>query len=109
WRKTALIPRLGFYENKIDQTPIDFHIWVALLAPRPVMIIGGTQDTIFPNQAALPGRLEMVKKVYNLYGAKDALTWDVADSPHSFRDDARQKAFLMLETAFSGPEVNRPR
>jgi len=101
FRKTALIPRLGFYEGKIDQTPIDFHIWVALLAPRPVMIIGGTKDTIFPNQSALPSRLELVKKVYELYGAKDALTWDVADAPHSFRDDAREKAYALLAHSLS--------
>jgi dienelactone hydrolase len=101
WRKTALIPRLGFYEGKIDQTPIDFHIWVALLAPKPTMIIGGTNDTIFPNQSVLPSRLELAKKVYELYGAKDALTWDVADSPHSFRDDARQKAYAMISSSLS--------
>jgi dienelactone hydrolase len=96
WRRTALIPRLGFYESDIAKTPIDFHHWLALLAPRPVMVIGGTQDTIFPNGAALRGRLEEVQKVYALYDAKDALTWDIADAPHSFRDTAREKAYAML-------------
>ena len=61
-------------------------------------IIGGTQDTIFPNQAALRSRLENVREVYALYGAKDALTWDIADAPHSFRDEARERAYAMLAT-----------
>ena len=101
WRRTALLPRLGFYESDIAKTPIDFHHWMALLAPRPVMVIGGTQDTIFPNGAALRGRLEEVQRVYSLYGAKDALTWDIADAPHSFRDAAREKAYAMLKSALA--------
>ena len=96
-----MIPRLGFYESDIAQTPIDFHHWLALLAPRQLFIVGGTQDSIFPNGAVLPGRLEMVRAVYTLYGAKDALTWDIADAPHSFRDAAREKAYAMLEAALT--------
>ncbi|MEO6435503.1 MAG: dienelactone hydrolase family protein [Tepidisphaeraceae bacterium] len=101
WRKTSLIPRLGYYEGKIDHTPIDFHHWLALCAPRPVFVIGGTQDTIFPNQAALPKRIEMVREVYGLYDAKHALESDVFDGPHSFRDPARERAYAMLEKALA--------
>jgi dienelactone hydrolase len=101
WRRTALIPRLGFYESDITKSPIDFHHWMALVAPRPVMVIGGAQDTIFPNGAALRGRLAEVQKVYSLYGEKDAITWDIADAPHSFRDAAREKAYKMLAKALS--------
>ena len=78
------------------KTPIDFHHWLALCAPRPVFVIGGMRDTIFPNQAALPKRLDTVRAVYNLYGAPDALQSDVFDGPHSFRDAARERAYAML-------------
>jgi hypothetical protein len=101
WRKTALIPRLGDYEKDITQSPIDFHHWLALVAPRPVMITGGLQDTIFPNQAALPGRLKMVQEVYGLYGAKESLTWQLHDGPHQFTESARKTAYVMLEAKLS--------
>jgi len=33
WRMTALMPRLSYYQGAIEQTPIDFHLWLALVAP----------------------------------------------------------------------------
>jgi len=102
WRRTSLIPRLGFYEADKSKTPIDFHIWLALVAPRPVLVIGGTQDTIFPNQAALPKRLAEVRKVYQLLGKPDALEEFVFDGPHSFHATARQRGYEMLERTLAG-------
>jgi dienelactone hydrolase len=101
WRRTSLIPRLGYYDGKIDATPIDFHIWLALVAPRPVMVIGGMQDTIFPNQAALPKRLAEVRKVYALHGKADALQEFVFDGPHRFHETGRERGYKLLETALS--------
>src|SRR5579884_2188147 len=39
WRSTALLPRLGFYADCIEQTPLDFHHLLALIAPRPLMVV----------------------------------------------------------------------
>ena len=97
WRRTALIPRLGFYEADKSKTPIDFHIWLSLVAPRPVMVIGGMQDTIFPNQAALPKRLAEVRRVYELLGKKDALEEFVFDGPHRFHETGRERGYALLE------------
>jgi dienelactone hydrolase len=101
WRRTALIPRLGFYGDgnggDMAATPIDFHHWMALVAPRPLMVIAGTQDAIFPNCAALRDRLEMVREVYALHGRKDDLHAQVFDGPHRFGDDVRPKAYDLLE------------
>jgi dienelactone hydrolase len=97
WRRTALIPRLGFYEGDMSQTPIDFHQWLSLIAPRKVMVIAGTADTIFPNCAALPARLEMVKDVHKLLGAPDSIQWTVFDGPHRFPPESRDKAYEMLK------------
>jgi dienelactone hydrolase len=101
WRRTSLIPRLGYYEGSIAKTPIDFHIWLALAAPRPVMVIGGKQDTIFPNQAALPKRLEEVRKVYRLLGRPDGLEEFVFDGPHRFHETARARGYALLERALT--------
>ena len=35
WRKTALLPRLGYYEHRIEETPLDFHHLLALAPPGP--------------------------------------------------------------------------
>jgi dienelactone hydrolase len=99
WRKTALIPRLGFYESDVNASPIDFHIWLALLAPRPMMIIAGTQDQIFPNTATLAPTIEMVRKVYAQFGAEKNLSLHMFDGPHTFPPEARRKAYQMSSDA----------
>jgi dienelactone hydrolase len=101
WQRTALIPRLGYYAGKMDQTPIDFHHWLALIAPRPVLVIGGTADTIFPNQAALPKRLAEVRKLYKVLGQPDALQEFVFEGPHSFHPTARERGYAMLEKSLT--------
>ena len=99
WRRTALIPRLGFYEADKSKTPIDFHVWLALVAPRPVLVIGGTKDTIFPNQAMLPKRLAEARKVWGLLGNPDALEEFVYEGPHSFHATGRERGYALLEKA----------
>src|SRR5690606_29652564 len=95
WRRTALIPRLGYYEGAIEQTPIDVHQWLALLAPRPVMVVAATHDAIFPNVAAKPRWLELARDVYRLYGAGDDLTGWIFDGGHQFPAAAREDAYRM--------------
>lgn len=101
WRRTALIPRLGWYEDDIAQTPIDVHHWLALLAPRPVMVVAGTRDRIFPNVHSLPRWLELARDVYTAYGAGNALTGWIFDGEHQFPAAARRDAYLMLTEALS--------
>jgi dienelactone hydrolase len=103
WRLTALMPRLGFYEGDMDQTPIDFHVWIALLAPRPVMIIAGTEDTIFPNCDKLPPLVEQVRSVYASHGAEAKFIADIYKGPHNFPRASRETAYKMLREALVEP------
>jgi dipeptidyl aminopeptidase/acylaminoacyl peptidase len=96
WRQTALIPRLGFYKGRIEQTPMDFHHWLALVAPRPVMVVAGTDDEVFPNCAALSSRLELVRAVYELSGAGKNLEAWIFEGAHSFPPEARRQAYHTL-------------
>jgi dienelactone hydrolase len=102
WRKTALLPRLGLYEEDITQAPIDFHQLLALVAPRALMISIGTQDAIFPNTATLRPAMDQLGAVYDASGARQKLVTHVFDGPHSFPADARQKAVSMLTEALRG-------
>jgi dienelactone hydrolase len=99
WRKTALMPRLGLYESNINDAPIDFHHWLALIAPRPMMIVVATQDQIFPNAATLAPALDQVGGVYAQHNAKQKLLTHIFEGPHTFPPDARKKAYEMLTDA----------
>lgn len=98
WSKTALIPRLGYYDSAVEQTPLDFHHWLALVAPRPLMVVAGRQDSIFPNLGDAPW-LELARQIYALYGAEESLRPWIFDGPHAFPADARQDAYRMLADA----------
>ncbi len=103
WKSTALMPRLGFYEGNMDQTPIDFHIWLALLAPRPVMIIAGTEDTIFPNSGQLPPLVDQVRNVYATHGAESKFIADIYKGPHNFPRSSRAQAYKLLSDVLVEP------
>lgn len=101
WRATALIPRLGLGDEQSAGTPIDFHHWLALVAPRPVLVTGGTEDEIFPNCAPLPGRLDQVRGVYDLYDAADRFQVDVGSGGHVFTPAAREAGYRLLLSALA--------
>lgn len=107
WRATALIPRLGLGAEDAARTPIDFHHWLALVAPRPVLITGGTEDTIFPNMAPLASRLEEVRAVYGLYDREGDLHVDIGAGGHVFRPRAREDGYQMLVTTLTNPPQGR--
>lgn len=99
WRMTALMPRLSFYHGNIEQTPIDFHLWLALIAPRPVFISAGLNDTIFPKTDNLPKVMEMLKPVWNLHGAGEQLRSRIYPGPHDFPIESQDGAFKLLRDA----------
>lgn len=99
WRMTALIPRLSYYQGAIEQTPIDFHLWLALIAPRPIYISAGLRDAIFPKTDNLPGVMEMVKPVWNLYGAGEMFRHRIYDGPHDFPIESQEGSFKLMRDA----------
>ena len=44
------------YAKQVDQLPVDAHMLVALMAPRPVLLQTGDQDTLVRSQRRVPGR-----------------------------------------------------
>jgi dienelactone hydrolase len=96
WRLTSLMPRLGMYEGNMNDTPIDFHIWLAMLAPRPVLLTAGTQDLIFPNCEALRPALKMVAGVYREQNAEKNFHTHVFDGGHGFPREIRREAYDLL-------------
>ena len=101
WRMTALIPRLGFYQGAIEQTPIDFHLWLSLIAPRPVYVSAGLDDAIFPKTDNLPRVMEMLRPVWNVYGdgAAERLRSRIYNGPHDFPVESQDQGFQLLRDA----------
>ncbi len=59
---------------------------VAVHAPRPVLLINGTKDKIFPVDAAKEGYAKL-KRVYKLLGVSGRLDADFFDGPHSWSNN----------------------
>ncbi len=97
WRKTALIPRLGFYEEHMENTPIDFHIWLAMLAPRPVLVCNATDDKIFPNTRRLPEAMDLSRRAYRALGAPDNLKGHHFPGDHCYTREARDLSYRMFQ------------
>lgn len=112
WRRTALIPRLGFYEGRIEQTPLDVHHLLALVAPRPLLVAAALDDAIFPQTDSLPGALEAARAVYRRYGAAGHLRGRFFRGAHDFPPDARTAGYALLreflKASSSVPSPFRP-
>jgi len=64
----------------------------ALHAPRPVLLINGFHDSIFPIEEAREGYAKL-KRVYALLGVPENLDADFFDGPHAWSNNKTQ-AFL---------------
>ncbi len=64
-----------------------------LIAPRPLLVVSGTEDDLFPVDAVESGYQEL-KKIYEIFGAVDKLDKDIYQGGHRFSDN---KAFDWLE------------
>jgi cephalosporin-C deacetylase-like acetyl esterase len=95
----------------------DFPMVAALIAPRPLLILSGQRDTIFPPDGYHPV-FERAKRIYDLYAGPDApsprireVDDDVAHSdPPLFLREARQWMQRWLRGELGGPplETNNP-
>ena len=104
WEMTALIPRLGYYAGDVARAPIDYHIWLSMLAPRPLVISAATKDAIFPNPKFLSNVMDEVRGVYRLYGADEKLDTIVFDGAHDFPKASRERAYEMLTAELTPSE-----
>ena len=70
----------------------------ALIAPRPLLVISGTKDSIFPIEATRRAYSDL-EPVYNLLNADGALESDFFDGPHAWSNRETQP---FLEKHFGG-------
>lgn len=61
---------------------------IALIAPRPLLLLAATRDNCFPFDGAREV-YERVKGIYELLGAGEKVAFEYVDAPHSFTDELR--------------------
>src|SRR5690606_23015892 len=64
----GLLPRLGFFVGNESRIPYDFHEILALIAPRPLLMVAPTWDQ-FASLEDIKQSIQEVSKVYGLYGS----------------------------------------
>ncbi|MBN2327685.1 MAG: alpha/beta fold hydrolase [Candidatus Omnitrophica bacterium] len=98
---TALMPKLGFYVDSIEEAPFDWHEIIACIAPRPFFLWSTLNDSVFPATDNFPEIFEQVKDVYALYGASVYFHPILEEGPHSFPQKRRREAYDWLQIYLS--------
>lgn len=86
-----LIPKLGFFIGHESQIPYDYQDLLAMIAPRPVLVVEPQLDRD-ATPADVASAVSQAKQVYALYGAGDKLAisepWDYNRLPNNTLNDA---------------------
>jgi dienelactone hydrolase len=89
----GMIPRLGFFVGHETQIPYDYDGLLAMIAPRPVLVIEPQLDRD-ATPADVHHAVDQARQVYALYGAGDKLKlsepWDYNRLPTNTLNDAVQ-------------------
>jgi pimeloyl-ACP methyl ester carboxylesterase len=86
----GLLPRLGFFAGEESRLPFDYDRVLALVAPRPALIVAPTLDRYAPVEA-VKSEVEEARKVYELLGRAEALRLDTPLDFNRFMEDRQQQ------------------
>jgi dienelactone hydrolase len=97
WTSDRYMPKIrDVYGNNPDKMPFDFHEVLAAIAPRPIYVNAPLHDSNFEVEG-VKKCIAAAQPVYELLGAKDALTVEYPDAAHDFPDDVRERVYQWLE------------
>jgi len=97
YRRTGLIPRLGTFEGKMEQTPVDFHHLFAAIAPRFLFLSVALKDSIFPGVGDVEWINRDLQSVYRREKATGQFELYAFDCAHAFTPEARDRAWAFLD------------
>ncbi|MBC8873477.1 MAG: alpha/beta fold hydrolase [Planctomycetes bacterium] len=99
----GLLPRLGFFVDDPKRIPFDMHETLALIAPRPVMVVAPQLDWDHP-QADVVQCVGEVRKVYGLMNASDRIrllaNYDINRWSARYRDTPQKEVFDWISATF---------
>jgi pimeloyl-ACP methyl ester carboxylesterase len=91
----GLLPRLGFFVGHEDRVPFDFDEVLALVAPKPALVVAPTLDR-YARLADVQREVEASKNIYNLLGQPQALQFETPVDVNRFAHRTQESAFDWL-------------
>lgn len=88
----GLLPRLGFFVGHEDRVPFDFDEVLALVAPKPALIIAPEMDR-YARGADVTREVESSREVYELLGHPEALQFETPMDFNRFPRSMQERAF----------------
>ena len=95
----GLLPRLGFFVGNETHIPYDFHELLAAIAPRPLLVVAPAWDQ-YASFSDIQRCVDEVKKVYELYKAKDKLEIFTPEDYNRFSDEMKDKVVSWMKQNF---------
>ncbi|MEO6828571.1 MAG: alpha/beta fold hydrolase, partial [Acidobacteriaceae bacterium] len=88
----GLLPRLGYFVGHENRVPFDFDEVLALIAPKPVLLIAPELDR-YARVSDVRREVEGSRKVYNLLGHPEALQFETPMDVNRFPRRMQERAF----------------
>lgn len=92
----GLLPRLGFFIGHEDRIPVDIHEMLAVIAPRPALIIAPTWDQYASHQDLI-WSIDQAFKVYQLYQNPDKINFHTPEDYNRFSPEMLTKMVTWLK------------
>jgi pimeloyl-ACP methyl ester carboxylesterase len=91
----GLLPRLGFFIGQESRVPSDFDEMLALVAPKPALVVAPTLDR-YARLADVQREVEASKQIYALLGHPEALKFETPVDINRFAHRTQESAFDWL-------------
>ena len=91
----GLLPRLGFFVDHQDRVPFDFDEVLALIAPKPALVMAPTLDR-YARLADVEREVEGCKRIYSLLGQPGALSFETPADFNRFSRRMQERALEWL-------------
>jgi len=91
----GLLPRLGFFVGHEDRVPFDFDEVLALLAPKPALVIAPALDR-YARLADVEREVVAAKNIYALLGHPEAMQFETPVDINRFSHCTQERAFDWL-------------
>jgi dienelactone hydrolase len=91
----GLVPRFGFFEGQEQRLPVDYDEILAIVSPRPALVMAPTRDRFAPVEDVTVA-VRAARKVYELYGQGEALKMETPPAFAEFPPEAQAAVIAWL-------------
>lgn len=92
----GLLPRLGFFAGEENRLPYDYSDIMAVIAPRPLLVIAPSWDQ-YASSEEIKNSISEVEGIYDMYDKKDNLRLTVPDNYNRLSNDMKQQTIEWLK------------